>query len=290
MTSMIYHAGALGDFITTLPAMAAWRRLHPRERIGLLGKPRFAALAGAPAPFDETLDVESAAYAPLFSADASLPSPLAERLSPVTSALVFAHASSPLVTRLSACGVRRIVRQDPFPGSPIPIVDYHLSLFPSLALDDEDRMPRIACNVSPHAPTMLALHPGSGSPGKNWPVSRFMELAGSLREEGEMVTWIVGPAEETIELPPSAVRMRCPALSELAGRLSRCRLFVGNDSGVAHLAAASGCPTVVLFGASDPVVWAPRGRTVRVIISRGSGMDGIRVDDVLPECLKILGR
>lgn len=92
MTSLVYHAGALGDFITTLPAMAAWRRLHEGERIVLLGKPAFAALAAS--MFDEVLDVESALCAPLFSAGTGVPALLAERLSRAASALVFAEDTS----------------------------------------------------------------------------------------------------------------------------------------------------------------------------------------------------
>lgn len=295
MTSLIYHAGALGDFITTLPALKAWRRLHEGERMVLLGKPAYAALA-IPA-FDEVLDVESAQCAPLFRAETRLPGQLLTLLSQVTSALVFARSPavapgdirSPLVARLTSVGVRSILRQDPFPPTPIPIVDYHLSLFPDLAFTAEERVPRVdtSGSVNSAAEGTIAIHPGSGSPRKNWPAQRFAEVARCLLSEGEDVSWITGPAEEGIAPPPDARAWRDLDLRTLAASLARCRLYLGNDSGVTHLAAACGCPTVVLFGGSDPRVWLPRGDRVAAIVE--SSMDEISVDRVLVECRKVLG-
>ena len=287
MASLVYHAGALGDFITTLPAMTAWRKIREAERMLLLGKPAYAALA-LPA-FDEVLDVESALCVPLFSAGTHLPDRLVKGLSGVTSALIFAHSSSPLVERLTAVGVRSILRQDPFPSTPFPVVDYHLSLFPGLRLTSEERAPRvdISGSVQRAAETTVAIHPGSGSSRKNWPLQRFAEVARRLHAEGEDVSWIVGPAEEGIALPPGAPVWRDLDLRSLAASLARCRLYIGNDSGVTHLAAACGCPTVVLFGGSDPRVWLPRGRAMRAIES--SSLDEISVERVLTECRKLIG-
>jgi len=285
---MVYHAGALGDFITTLPAMTAWQMLHEGERMLLLGKPAYAALA-LPA-FDEVLDAESALCAPLFRAETRLPDQLRRRLSGVTSALVFAHSHSPLVERLASGGVHAVRRQDPFPSTPIPIVDYHLSLFPELAFTAKERVPRVDTSgrARDSAEAMVAIHPGSGSARKNWPVPRFVEVAQRLQAEGEAVSWIVGPAEEGTALPPGARVWHDLDLRVLAASLARCRLYVGNDSGVTHLAAACGCPTIVLFGGSDPQVWLPRGDKVRAVES--ISMDGISVDRVLVECRKLVGR
>ena len=69
-------------------------------------------------------------------------------------------------------------------------------------------------------------------------------------------------------------------LPELAAVLSRCRLFLGHDSGVSHLVAAVGTPCVLLFGPTDPAMWAPPGDHVRVL-RRGPILDTISVDDVL---------
>jgi len=95
----------------------------------------------------------------------------------------------------------------------------------------------------------LAVHPFSGSPRKNWPLDRFVELAQRLNGE-----WCEGPEPG---------RYRCGDLGVLARWLAGAAAYVGNDSGITHLAAAVGTPVVVLFGPSDATVWEPRGPYIR---------------------------
>jgi heptosyltransferase-3 len=288
--SLVYHAGALGDFITTLPALHAWRRIHPKDRMVLIGVPAFAALA-EPGLLDETWDVGSRLLASLFAAGRPQP-PLSDRLRQFRSALLFASPSSPLERHLSALGVPRILRQDPFPSDRTPIADYHLSLFPGLVTAEADRAPRVRIDAAeaPRVPRpTVALHAGSGSSAKNWPTARFIAIAEAVRKEGLDVSWAQGPAEEGQPVPAQSTVWRGLSLAALAGALSQCRLFVGNDSGVTHLAAASGCPTIALFGPSDPRVWAPRGKTVRIVESTDGRIEGIAESDVLREVRSLLG-
>jgi ADP-heptose:LPS heptosyltransferase len=113
------------------------------------------------------------------------------------------------------------------------------------------------------------IHPFSGSARKNWPLNRFRELAGRLTLP---VRWCAGP-EETLE---DAARFE--NLYELGCWLASARVYIGNDSGITHLAAAVGTPVVAIFGASDPDVWAPRGERVTVVSGK---LDQITVDEVL---------
>lgn len=101
----------------------------------------------------------------------------------------------------------------------------------------------------------VVIHPFSGSARKNWPLSRFRAVAKHLYKD---VIWCAGP-EETL---PGAVQL--PDLWELKRWIAGARVFLGNDSGIAHLAAACGVPVVAVFGPTDPRVWAPRGRDVRI--------------------------
>jgi heptosyltransferase-3 len=280
MASLIYHAGALGDFITTLPAMSRWRELRQGERFIVLGKPAHAALARP--PFDEAWDAEAAAFSPLFS-ESGVPGPgLARVLAGVTSALLFAAGSSHMPGCIARMGVKEVVRQDPFPPPGVHVVDYHLSLFPG-RISAADSIPRILVTAQARR-DVVAIHVGSGNPGKNWPLQRFEELAARLAEQGLRIAWIVGPAEKNIVPPRDAEAWRFLPLRELAGRLAGCRLYVGNDSGVTHLAAASGAPTVALFGGSDPLTWAPRGARVAVLATDSRNMSAIGLGDVLPVC------
>lgn len=105
------------------------------------------------------------------------------------------------------------------------------------------------------------IFPGSGSPGKNWPGENYAALAGRLRDKIAPIV-IIGPAEYEsrafFESRGLAVMSELE-LGEVAGIAAMARCFVGNDSGVSHLAAAAGARGVVLFGPTDPARWAPLG-------------------------------
>ena len=102
------------------------------------------------------------------------------------------------------------------------------------------------------------LHPFSGSARKNWPLSQWRELA-VLLESKMPVRWCCGPEED---LPGAMV---VPNLRDLAQWLGGASVFIGNDSGISHLAAAVGTPVVALFNETNPAVWAPRGPNVTVL-------------------------
>ncbi len=286
--SLVYHNGALGDFLTALPAMAAWRRLRGGRPLALLGKPHFAELA-ADGLFEEAWDAGSAMFASLFrGGDEPVPAGLAELFSSIDAALLFASAASALPGAFSRLGVARIVRQDPFPHEAMAKIDYHLSLFGDpLAFEPEERTPRIALGPCPLPVSrrIAVLHPGSGSPEKNWPLARFAALADLLGARGFEVRWIAGPAEHDTAFPAGAVVWRGVQLRELASALSACGVYVGNDSGVTHLAAAAGCPVVALFGRTDERIWAPRGARVRVVRAPQGDLERLAVEAVFREAV-----
>ncbi len=127
----------------------------------------------------------------------------------------------------------------------------------------------------------LALHPGSGGAAKCWPLERFEVLAQRLAGEAPFLV-VLGPAETGQEWRhvPGAVVARDLPLRVLGALLSRAGLFVGNDSGVSHLAAAAGAPTLALFGPTDPEVWSPVGRVVRCLRASDHTLAGLPVDTV----------
>lgn len=117
----------------------------------------------------------------------------------------------------------------------------------------------------------IVVHTGSGSGRKRWPAPRFLEIMRRLSGAGRRGVCITGEAEEGSPadlddrvMPPGWTRFRKPDILHLAGLLSAARLFLGNDSGTAHLAAACGCPAVVLFLDEFVSLWEPYGKT-RVI-------------------------
>jgi ADP-heptose:LPS heptosyltransferase len=130
----------------------------------------------------------------------------------------------------------------------------------------------------------LAIHPGSGSPAKNWPADRFAALARSLSPDRPWLL-VEGPAEEdttaVLRAVPGIVVAATLPPRVLGAVLATAGLYVGNDSGVSHLAAAWGAPTVALFGPTDPVVWSPMGPSVVVVRSSDTSMESIRLEEVL---------
>ena len=113
------------------------------------------------------------------------------------------------------------------------------------------------------------IHPFSGSSRKNWPLERFRELSQRLTWP---VQWSAGPQEQL----DGAVRFE--NLYELACWLATARVYIGNDSGITHLAAATGIPVVAIFGPTDPAIWQPRGERVRVVAGK---LADITVEEVL---------
>lgn len=102
---------------------------------------------------------------------------------------------------------------------------------------------------------LTIIHPFASNPAKRWPMERFRRLAAML----ENVAWCAGPEESLADA------VRIGHLGELARWIAGASLFIGNDSGITHLAAAVGTPTLAIFGPTDPAVWAPRAPHVRVV-------------------------
>ena len=182
------------------------------------------------------------------------------------------------------------------------MVDYHLSLLADPeSLAEAERTPRIVVRREwlwesqaflPEACRFVTIHPGSGSIRKNWPLERFYAVADELRKEEYSIVWIAGPAEEEWRFPAGDVLVKERPLPVIAALFSRSCLYIGNDSGITHLAAAVGCPAIAIFGSSDPAVWSPRGERVKVVYKKENcapchGTEKMR-DDCGRECLSAI--
>jgi len=276
------HSGALGDVVLFAQLLAALRR--PGATVALAAGAEKAALLAALGVVDEPLDFHGLPIHEVFldSADASRLS-LAERW-PRCDRLVSCFATGNALTEralAAACGAGRA---DFLPVRPaegdrrhllevwadrlgLPPVPPPCWLVPPAMAEGGRRALASAGHASPDR--FVAIHPGSGSPGKCWPVECFVALAERL----DLPTVVVlGPVEGE-RMPPAAVGtlrragpvVVAPSLADLAGICAAATAFVGNDSGPAHLAAAVGTPTLALFGPTRPANFAPRGRRVRTL-------------------------
>jgi heptosyltransferase III len=123
---------------------------------------------------------------------------------------------------------------------------------------------------------LILIHPFSGSARKNWPLESYLLLGRWLEASGRAVQFIVAPTQAL----PGARAIAC--LGELGSWIAGAPLYIGNDSGITHLAAAMGTPVLALFGPTNPAVWAPRGPQIRVL---HEDLDRLSVERVLDAAL-----
>jgi heptosyltransferase-2 len=166
----------------------------------------------------------------------------------------------------------------------VPLKDTAARVYPS---EEDRRFARdfLQGSVKP----LVALHPGSGSKQKNWPIENWIELGDKLLKDGSFTGTILVVAGEADESESAALasawndaRVRFAtsmSLPQLAALLEH-SIFVGHDSGISHLAAAAGAECVLLFGPTDPAIWAPRGQHVRVLRAPGSNLTMLEVETV----------
>jgi ADP-heptose:LPS heptosyltransferase len=114
----------------------------------------------------------------------------------------------------------------------------------------------------------IIIHPGAGSIRKRWPLANFLELAAGLENRGLKPQFVCGPAELDLMVKIQSRNRRGHTfieLTDLADWIESAGAYIGNDSGVSHLAAFLGLPGVVIFGPSDPARWKPPGPEVKMV-------------------------
>lgn len=269
---LVLRGGALGDFIVTLPALAALRQRWPAARLELAGNTTAATLALERGLLDAAHSQHESRWAALYSS-ADLSAAFADWLATFDLVLSFWPG---LAGHFPLHPCQQFLSASAQPAT-APAAAHYLAPLRTLGLytDAHDVSLR---RWQPDSAT-IAIHPGSGSPTKNWPLARWRDLCLRLPSPPLIIT---GEAESADLLVGLGTSLRQPRLSALADRLSRCRLYIGHDTGVSHLAASCGVPCILLFGPTAPATWAPPAAHVRVI-HRGPSLDLITPDDVLRE-------
>ncbi|MCX6900912.1 MAG: glycosyltransferase family 9 protein [Verrucomicrobia bacterium] len=303
---LVIRGGAIGDFILTLPAIGALRQRWPSARLEILGYPRIAALADGRYYADAVRSIDAAAMARFFVPEADLDPPLSDYFASFDLVLSYLYDPDDIFSaNLARAGVPHLFRASAKPDREHAATHFARPLA-ELGLSVEPPHPRIFPNAADrafaeqfftvHCPlstahSLVALHPGSGGEHKVWPADRWAAVIRWLREQhGRDILLIGGEADDAARraLAPFnlPVAWNLP-LPQLAAVLERCALFAGHDSGITHLAAAVGIPTLALFGPTSPEIWSPRGPKVRVLASRGPIGD-IAVESVLGVLRKML--
>lgn len=273
--ALVIRGGALGDFLLTLPVLNALREAAPDSRLELLAYPGIAALAKTSGAVDEVRSIEYGPLAGFFTRGTILDPALREYFGSFD--LVVSYLYDPddfFAENLRDTGVRRLIHGTHRPGENAHAIDQLAAPLADLGLPLASRAARLTTTPKEGGrnPTM-ALHPGSGSPAKNWPPEHWLALAEQLLQEDDIHLAIAGGEADAEALrvlrrlhghPRVAFWENLP-LPELAARLAAVRFYLGHDTGVSHLAAVVGTPSLLLFGPTEPGVWAPPHEHVRIL-------------------------
>ena len=287
---LVLRGGALGDLVLTLPVLGEIRKSYPDAEILLLGRFPQARLA-VPQYVDRVERIDAPDLLPLFE-DGPLPEIVRNRLGRFDFAISYVPDPDAIISRnLTAAGVKRIIACSSKMRSGSHAVFQLAEVLGSLGLSLHDPVPRLFAGPKPPSCSKLGFHVGSGSPGKNWPIEYWTDLTQRLKGLFSDFLLIGGEADgEAIREfrarsgIGSLKTLLSASLADLCQALNGCTVFLGHDSGVSHLAAAIGTPTVVLFGPSDSSVWAPLGEHVRVVRSPDGLMKSIRVETAEETC------
>jgi heptosyltransferase-3 len=272
--TLIYHYGGLGDFLCTLPFIYLWKK-RTGNGIVLLGKPEQSKLVSGSGLIEESLDVNSSRFLPLFT-DKAIDNQ--DFINSFEHIVLFSSEESCLLQNIRKFYTGTAIHQLPNSVQGQHIIDYHLSLLLETPIDKRAifdsiiKIPPEYEKIRDHLlktdKRYITIHPGSGSARKNWPLCNFREISVFLKSKGFGIVWICGPAEGNIIVPENEFIVNSSDILLAAAFLKTSSLHLDNDSGIAHLASAVDCPSIVLFGSSNPQVWKPF--SAEIIVSKSN--------------------
>jgi heptosyltransferase-3 len=249
---------SLGDCVLTTPALAILKQSRPDLQVGIAVEDRFAAV------FEGSPDVQ-AILPPTVRALARWRPELCLNLHGGTRSMLLTAGSSArmragfahfrgagiynlrIPTAQEILGVQRKVHTAEHLASAMFYLGAKVQPIPRA---------KMFAALRPAGHPYAVIHTAASNPDKTWPAGKFLEVAKHLRERGLDPVFIAGPNEDLSAFHEYSCIAGAP-LSETKSLLRNATIFVGNDSGPAHMAAAFGVPVVVLYGSSDPIVWAP---------------------------------
>lgn len=280
---LIVKLDRIGDMVNVGPVLDALRRGFPGARLDMVGHPVPLSLLDGDDRVDGTLAYRSSLYHPL---PLLPPGPrswwlllkLLGRRYPLVVYLrgSFLFLPLALTSRLASMKfvegehvVDRYMKPVEELLGPIPERDLRLHIRPEAASAAREALSR---GPSGDGPT-VAIHATASAASKSWPAERYSELADRLRDDfGARVHFLGGPADRAL-LEAIAGGAREPhachwslRLPEVTALIAQCDVFIGNDSGLSHIAAAVGTPEVVIWGPAPLSITYPKARPGRSLI------------------------
>ena len=306
---LVIRGGAIGDFVLTLPAIRMLRQTLPHCHLEILGYRHIADLAlhGGPEKnttyADAVRNIEAGPLAAFFARNGQLAPDLCAYFAGFQQVVSWLFDPDGIfATNLERAGVRN------FLGVHEKITDQqHASVQLARGLErmaiflDESATQLFPTDATASAAAawlaehaaekderpLVALHPGSGSPKKNWPAGNWQRLGDRIASGGARLLLIGGEADDiALETLARSLSVHAPLVARnlplptLAALLARCSAYFGHDTGISHIAATAGAPSTLLFGPTDPTVWAPTGKHVRIIRAPGGDLTNLAPDAI----------
>jgi ADP-heptose:LPS heptosyltransferase len=289
---LVIHQGALGDFILALPTLSTLRHAFPAARPSMMGYPRILQLAEGRFYAEEIFSIDQKGMATFFVRDGALDRGLSQFFAGFGLIVVFGKdGEGTFINNLKRVCQGRILHINPLPNwdDGVHLSDHLLRQLIRYGISSSEQSPKLYLREedrewgrhfwmekgvsAEERSNVIVLHPGSGSRKKLWPPKNFLALFHHLRTKpNRKFLLILGPAEgQEIEQAfaelgsPHLILTKGLSLVQLASVIEKSGLFIGNDSGISHMAAALGLPTLAIFGPTDHRVWSPRGEKVEVI-------------------------
>lgn len=299
-SGIILNTGAIGDCVLTLPLAASIKKTYGLNRLDFIGNTEYITFYPDRTCVDRIISSESIPLHRLFSDSSDFFLDDKDRLSDafseyehVVSFLGFGHPHFEAnllftvhCTHSADVTVLPAKVPDHYSGH---ITDFHLHCF-----QQENQLTELTVSkdriltplpsdyaagmeiaeqagLNPDAP-LAVIQPGSGSPAKCWHIDNFLQVAATLKKEGIQVLFLMGPVEDERFSDESLVKIRSQevvlesiSLTQVLQVLTQADVFVGNDSGIGHLAAGMGKKTVVLFGPSNHIHYRPLGQSAVIL-------------------------
>jgi heptosyltransferase-3 len=297
---LVIRGGAIGDFILTLPTLKALREAYPHAHLEILGYKHIAVVVENRFYAQAIRSIEYGALASFFAKNSKPPAELANYFASFD--LIISYLYDPdgiFENNLRRCGVENLIH------GPAKVDDREHAArqfarpLKELGLRASDFAPRIYHSTESRKSAedflrgmprpILAIHPGSGSETKNWPIENWIEFGNDVLGSDEFCGSLVivsGEADEqrsrelqTIWRNDRVQFARNLPLPMLAALLED-TIFVGHDSGISHLAAAAGAKCILLFGQTDPDVWAPMNENVEVIRAVSGNLSDLGISEL----------
>ncbi len=291
----IVHAGALGDTLLLCPLLRGIAKRFPQARRHVVTRSEFGRLLVHLQVAEDYADGDAPEATALFAAGALEYAP--RRPTWLNCDVLISMVSSG--SDAWAENVRAICKSDsvlfvnPRPSSNWQghAVEFLQAQLQPLDIPAVAAVPRLNIN----GPVLL--HPGSGGRAKCWPAERFLTLAHRLASADIAVEIILGeveldrwPCGDIAAFTAAFAVHLHPSLCELADRLAAARAYIGNDSGVSHLAGEMGIPSLVLFGPSPADVWRPLGPQVQVAQAPAGDWAALSVAEVQARVQRLLAK